>query len=735
MSNSSSITQFLLLAFADTRELQLLHFGLFLGIYLAALLGNGLIIIAVACDQHLHTPMYFFLLNLSLLDLGSISTTLPKSMANALLDTRAISYAGCSAQVFLFVFVMSSEFSLLTVMAYDRFITICKPLHYGTLLGSRACANMAAAAWGSGFLYAMLHTANTFSLLLCQGNAVNQFFCEIPQILKLSCSDSYLREVGLLVVSALVFWGCFVFIVLSYVQIFRAVLRIPSEQGRHKAFSTCLPHLAVVSLFLSTGMFAYLKPPSISSPSLDLVMADLYSVVPPAVNPLIYSMRNRELKDAIRKLISSTPLSRHERLHPQKDVGQDSAWLQEQKPVSHAVTHDIILEGNWSCLESLRDLQGQCMPPVGRAKDRSGGCCKPTESKADEDFVCNGLRRSFSHVPKITAYKKDFTDPPPPLYLQAMGNNNQTLATDFIFLGFSSLAELQKLLLVVFLLLYLVTLSMNTTIMIIIWADRSLHTPMYFFLCVLSFSETCYTFVIVPKMLVDLIAERKTISFLGCAVQMYFFLFLGCSHSFLLAAMGYDRCVAICHPLHYNRIMTWRVCAQLVVASALSGFLVAQVVTPLIFCLPFHTSRKLNHFFCDISPVLRVAFTHTNLSEAIIFTLGISVLTIPLMLILISYLFVVLAILQIPSAAGRHKAFSTCSAHLIVVIVHYGCASFIYLRPDSSYSSDQDALISVTYTILTPLLNPMIYSLRNKDVKMALQKAIRKNILSQKVFQ
>ncbi|NXT43047.1 O10K2 protein, partial [Pelecanoides urinatrix] len=311
-----------------------------------------------------------------------------------------------------------------------------------------------------------------------------------------------------------------------------------------------------------------------------------------------------------------------------------------------------------------------------------------------------------------------------------MGNNNQTLATDFIFLGFSSLAKLQKLLLVVFLLLYLVILSMNTTIMIIIWIDRSLHTPMYFFLCVLSFSETCYTSVIVPKMLVDLVAERKTISFLGCAVQMYFFLFLGCSHSFLLAAMGYDRCVAICHPLHYNSIMTWRACAQLVAASALSGLLLAQVVTPLIFCLPFQASRKLNHFFCEISPVLQVAFTHTTFRKAIIFMLGISVLTIPLMLILISYLFIVLAILQIPSATGRHKAFSTCSAHLIVVVIHYGCASFIYLRPNSN-SSDQDALISVTYTILTPLLNPMIYSLRNKDVKVALQKAIRKNILFQ----
>ncbi|XP_030330258.1 olfactory receptor 14C36-like [Strigops habroptila] len=304
MSNSSSITHFLLLPFADTRELQLWHFWLFLGISLAALLGNGLIITTTACDQHLHTPMYFFLLNLSLLDLGCISTTVPKSMANSLWNTRAISYLGCAAQVFLFIFFISAEFSLLTIMSYDRYVAICKPLHYGTLLGSRACVHMAAAAWGTGFLYALLHTANTFSLPFCRGNAVEQFFCEIPQILKLSCSDSYNRESGILGFSAFLFVGCFVFIVGSYVQIFRAVLRIPSEQGRHKAFSTCLPHLAVVSLFVSTAMFAYLKPPSISSPSLDLVVSVLYSVVPPAVNPLIYSLRNQELKDAVRKLVT-----------------------------------------------------------------------------------------------------------------------------------------------------------------------------------------------------------------------------------------------------------------------------------------------------------------------------------------------------------------------------------------------------------------------------------------------
>ena len=246
--------------------------------------------------------MYFFLLNLSLLDLGSISTTLPKAMDNCLWDNRHISYHGCAAQLFFFYFFATAEYFLLTIMSYDRYVAICKPLHYGTLLRSRACVHMAAAAWGTGFLNSLLHTVNTFSLPLCQGKTLDQFFCEIPQILKLSCSRSYLREAGLIMFGVSLAFGSFVFIVVSYVQIFRTVLRIPSEQGRHKAFSTCLPHLVVVSLFINTGMVVYLKPPSISHSSLDLVVSFLYSVVPPAVNPLIYSMRNQEIKDALRKL-------------------------------------------------------------------------------------------------------------------------------------------------------------------------------------------------------------------------------------------------------------------------------------------------------------------------------------------------------------------------------------------------------------------------------------------------
>ncbi|RMC16765.1 hypothetical protein DUI87_06359 [Hirundo rustica rustica] len=248
--------------------------------------------------------MFFFLLNLALTDLGSICTTVPKAMHNSLWDTRNISYTGWAAQLFFFSFLMSAEYYLLTIMCYNRYVSICKPLHYRTLLGSRACAHMAAAAWASAFLNALMHTANTFSLPLCHGNALGQFFCEIPQILKLSCSKSYRRELVLIAISAFLGLSSFVFIVFSYVQIFRAVLRIPPEQGRHKAFSTCLPHLAVVSLFLSTAAFAHLKPPSISSPSLDLSLSVLYAVLPPALNPLIYSLRNQELKAAVWRLMT-----------------------------------------------------------------------------------------------------------------------------------------------------------------------------------------------------------------------------------------------------------------------------------------------------------------------------------------------------------------------------------------------------------------------------------------------
>ncbi|XP_044840139.1 olfactory receptor 14A16-like [Mauremys mutica] len=187
-------------------------------------------------------------------------------------------------------------------MAYDRYVAICKPLHYETIMNRRACVQIAASAWINVIGYSSLHTRNIFAISFCGGNEVDQFFCEIPQLLKLACSDTYLGEVEVLILSTCLGLSCFVLIILSYAQIFQTVLRIPTEQGRHKALSTCLPHLIVVSLFVSTGIFAYLKPTSSSPSGLDLMVAVLYSVLPPVMNPIIYSMRNKEIKASLRKL-------------------------------------------------------------------------------------------------------------------------------------------------------------------------------------------------------------------------------------------------------------------------------------------------------------------------------------------------------------------------------------------------------------------------------------------------
>ncbi|XP_032634080.1 olfactory receptor 14A16-like [Chelonoidis abingdonii] len=302
MSNLTTVTEFLLLGFSEVRELQILHSVVFLGIYLAALVGNLLVIILIVLDHHLHSLMYFFLMNLSILDIGSISVTVPKSMANSLLNIRLISYSGCIAQIFLFIFFAVVDIALLIIVAYDRYVAICQPLHYETIMNREARVQMAASAWISGIPISTMQTGNIFALPFCAGNKVDQFFCEIPQLLKITCNDTYLSEVA--ITSFLLFLGlsCFAFIIVSYVQIFKTVLRIPSEQGRNKAFSTCLPHLTVVSLLVCTATFAYMKPPSSSASGLDLIVALLYSVRPPVMNPAIYSMRNKEIKGALWKL-------------------------------------------------------------------------------------------------------------------------------------------------------------------------------------------------------------------------------------------------------------------------------------------------------------------------------------------------------------------------------------------------------------------------------------------------
>lgn len=247
---------------------------------------------------------------------------------------------------------------------------------------------------------------------------------------------------------------------------------------------------------------------------------------------------------------------------------------------------------------------------------------------------------------------------------------------------------------------------------------------MYFFLGILSISETCYTFVILPRMLINLLSLLRTISFINCAIQMFFFFGFAVTNCMLLGVMGYDRYAAICHPLRYSILMSWQICGQLAATCAAIGFLSSLIGSLLVFEQTFCGPNEINHYFCDISPVIQLACTDTYVNELVIFSGGVLVLMVPLIFICISYGFIVCTILRIPSTEGKRKAFSTCASHLTVVIVHFGCASFVYLRPSAKFSSSKDRLVTVTYTVVTPLLNPMVYSLRNKDVQMAIRKVI-----------
>ncbi|XP_070584580.1 olfactory receptor 14A16-like [Erythrolamprus reginae] len=294
---------FLFDGFFDVPEWQNFYALVFFLIYISSVMLNMLIIITIILNIHLRIPMYFFVLNLSIVDLGQVTVIIPKVIANSLMKTKIILYSHCAAQMFSFVLFAASEFFLLTVMAYDRYVAICHPLQYETLMDRSRCIQLASCAWMGGILTAILHTGVTFANTFCS-NVINQFFCDIPEILRLSCSDMYLIEIGAIVLTASLYFACFVFIVTTYGQIFKAIIKISSVKVRQKAFSTCLPHLIVVSLFFFFGLFAYFRPINRTPSQMDLVAGIAYSVLPPCMNPVIYSMRNKDIKQGLWKLIA-----------------------------------------------------------------------------------------------------------------------------------------------------------------------------------------------------------------------------------------------------------------------------------------------------------------------------------------------------------------------------------------------------------------------------------------------
>ncbi|VFV33564.1 olfactory receptor 5l1-like [Lynx pardinus] len=311
-----------------------------------------------------------------------------------------------------------------------------------------------------------------------------------------------------------------------------------------------------------------------------------------------------------------------------------------------------------------------------------------------------------------------------------MGKGNCSGVTEFILLGFAEAPELRVALFSVFLLIYGVTVLGNLGMMAVIQVSCHLHTPMYFFLSHLSFVDFCYSTVIVPKMLTNTLNEDKAISFLGCTVQFYLFCTCVVSEVFLLAVMAYDRFVAICNPLLYTVTMSRNLCVELVSCCYLCGMVCSLIHLCLALEIPSYTSNVIDHFFCDLPPLLSLACSDVTMNELLLYIVATFNEITTIVIILTSYLLILITILRMHSAEGRHKAFSTCASHLTAILVFHGTILFTYCRPSSGNSVDTDKVATVFYTVVIPMLNPLIYSLRNKDVKEALRKMVSSKIFS-----
>nr|XP_006989746.2 olfactory receptor 5M11-like [Peromyscus maniculatus bairdii] len=502
--NYTAVTEFIFLGLTDRSELQPVLFVVFLLIYLITVAGNVSMIFLIRSDTKLHTPMYFFLSHLSFVDLCYATTVTPQMLVNFLSKRKTISFIGCFFQFHFFIALVITDYYMLAVMAYDRYMAICKPLLYTSKMSKGVCLSLVAAQYIYGFVNGLIQTILMLRLNFCGPNEINHFYCADPPLMVLACSDTYVKE--------------------------------------------------------------------------------------------------------------TMPLT------------------------------------------------------------------------------------------------------------------NSTKITEFILLGLTDRPELQPLLFVLFLLVYLVTVLGNMGMVALISLDSRLHTPMYFFLSNLAFVDLCYTSTATPQMLTNFLSDKKTISFIGCFIQCYLFIALLLTEFYILAAMAYDRYVAICNPLRYSVKMSRQACICLAVCPYVYGFSDGLFQAILTFSMTFCKSNVINHFYCADPPLIKLSCSDTYIKEHAMLISASFNLSSSLTIILVSYAFIIAAILKIKSAEGRRKAFSTCGSHMMAVTLFYGTLFCMYVRPPTDKTVEESKIIAVFYTFVSPMLNPLIYSLRNKDVKQALKTILRRNV-------
>ncbi|EPY72782.1 olfactory receptor 2H1-like protein [Camelus ferus] len=602
MVNHSSPVDFLLLGFSENPGLERILFVLVLISYLVTLVGNTLIILLSTLDPRLHSPMYFFLSNLSFLDLCITTSFVPQMLFNLWGPNKTISFLGCSVQLFIFLFLGTTECVLLTVMAFDRYVAVCQPLHYATVIHPRLCRQLAAVAWVMGLVQSTVQTPPTLRLPFCPHRQIDDFVCEVPSLIQLACGDTSYSEIQLAVSSVIFLVMPLTLILISYGAIARAVLRINSATVWRKALGTCSSHLTVVTIFYSLVISVYLQPKNPYAQKRGKFFGLFYAVGTPSLNPLIYTLRNKEVMV------------------------------------------------------------------------------------------------------------------------------NHSSPADFLLLGFSEYPGLERILFVLVLASYLMTLVGNTLIILLSVLEPRLHSPMYFFLSNLSFLDLCFTTSCVPQMLVNLWGPNKTISFLGCSVQLFIFLFLGTTECVLLTVMAFDRYVAVCQPLHYTTVIHPRLCRQLAAMAWVIGLVESVVQTPPTLRLPFCSHQQVDDFVCEVPALIQLSCGDTSYNEIQMAVTSVFTLVVPLSLILISYGAIARAVLRINSATAWRKALGTCSSHLTVVTLFYSSAMAVYLQSKNPYAQKRGKFFGLFYAVGTPSLNLLIYTLRNKEIKRAFRRLLGKDV-------
>ncbi|KAL1785772.1 olfactory receptor 142-like [Sigmodon hispidus] len=592
----TNVTELIITGLFQDPEVQKVCFVLFLPVYLATVLGNGLIVVTVGISKSLCSPMYIFLSSLSVVEICYSSTVVPKFITDLLTKVKTISLKGCLAQIFFFHFLGVAEILLLVVMAYDRYVAICKPLHYMNIMSLQVCHMLVAGSWLGGLIHSIIQILITIPLPFCGPNVIDHYFCDLQPLFKLACTDTFMEGVIVMANSGLISIISLLILVTSY-AIILINLRNHSAEGRRKALSTCASHITVVILFFGPAIFLYLRPSSTFTE--DKLVAVFYTVITPMLNPIIYTLRNAE-----------------------------------------------------------------------------------STNEVEDDFT-------------------------PSLLLGCRWLLAFLTPSSSIFSAFPSSA------------VYLATVLGNGLIVVTVGISKILRSPMYFFLSSLSLVEICYSSTIVPKFITDLLAKIKTISLKGCLAQIFFSHFFGVVEVILLVVMAYDRYVAICKPLHYMNIMSPQVCHMLVAGSWLGGLIHSIIQILITIPLPFCGPNVIDHYFCDLQPLFKLACTDTFM-EGVIVMVNSGLISIISLLILVTSYAIILINLRNHSAEGRRKALSTCASHITVVILFFGPGAFIYMRPSSTFTVDK--LVAVFYTVITPMLNPIVYTLRNAEMKNAIGK-------------